>query len=162
MPKNKPKRSAPTIDMTAMCDVAFLLLTFFMQFFPDLIRNNHVKILETPLFRVRNKQKTIYCYSEEEKQDAIKVIGTKAEITRFKGLGEISPEEFGEFINENIKLSPVIIADDKEMSGLLEYYMGKNTQERQDFIIGNLRIEKDDVRELEVCSKAGICSIGQC
>jgi topoisomerase-4 subunit B len=129
--------------------IRLLLLTFFMQFFPDLIRNNHVKILETPLFRVRNKQKTIYCYSEEEKQAAIKLIGTKAEITRFKGLGEISPEEFGEFINENIKLSPVIIADDKEMSGLLEYYMGKNTQQRQDFIIDNLRIEKDDVRELE-------------
>ncbi|MES2621040.1 MAG: DNA topoisomerase IV subunit B [Bacteroidota bacterium] len=129
--------------------IRLLLLTFFMQFFPDLIRNNHVKILETPLFRVRNKQKTIYCYSEAEKQDAVKVIGAKAEITRFKGLGEISPDEFGEFINENIKLSPVIIADDKEMSGLLEYYMGKNTQERQDFIIGNLRIEKDDVRELE-------------
>jgi len=129
--------------------IRLLLLTFFMQFFPDLIRNNHVKILETPLFRVRNKQKTIYCYSEEEKQAAITVIGTKAEITRFKGLGEISPEEFGEFINENIKLSPVIIADDKEMSGLLEYYMGKNTQQRQDFIIDNLRIEKDDVRELE-------------
>ena len=133
--------------------IRLLLLTFFMQFFPDLIRNNHVKILETPLFRVRNKQKTIYCYSEEEKQAAIKVIGTKAEITRFKGLGEISPEEFGEFINENIKLSPVIIADDKEMSGLLEYYMGKNTPQRQDFIIENLRIEKDDVRELEVAEE---------
>jgi topoisomerase-4 subunit B len=133
--------------------IRLLLLTFFMQFFPDLIRNNHVKILETPLFRVRNKQKTIYCYSEEEKQAAIKVIGTKAEITRFKGLGEISPEEFGEFINENIKLSPVIIADDKEMSGLLEYYMGKNTPQRQDFIIDNLRIEKDDVRELEEASE---------
>jgi len=128
--------------------IRLLLLTFFMQFFPDLIRNNHVKILETPLFRVRNKQKTIYCYSEEEKQAAIEQIGTKAEITRFKGLGEISPEEFGEFINENIKLSPVIEVDDKQMKHLLEYYMGKNTPQRQDFIIDNLRVEKDDVREL--------------
>lgn len=128
--------------------IRLLLLTFFMQFFPDLIRNNHVKILETPLFRVRNKQKTIYCYSEEEKQAAIEQIGTKAEITRFKGLGEISPDEFGEFINENIKLSPVIEVEDKQMKSLLEYYMGKNTPQRQDFIIENLRIEKDDVREL--------------
>jgi len=128
--------------------IRLLLLTFFMQFFPDLIRNNHVKILETPLFRVRNKQKTIYCYTEEEKQAAIEQIGTKAEITRFKGLGEISPEEFGEFINENIKLSPVIEVEDKQMKHLLEYYMGKNTPQRQDFIIDNLRIEKDDVREL--------------
>jgi topoisomerase-4 subunit B len=128
--------------------IRLLLLTFFMQFFPDLIRNNHVKILETPLFRVRNKQKTIYCYTEEEKQAAIEQIGAKAEITRFKGLGEISPEEFGEFINENIKLSPVIEVEDKQMKHLLEYYMGKNTPQRQDFIIDNLRIEKDDVREL--------------
>ena len=128
--------------------IRLLLLTFFMQFFPDLIRNNHVKILETPLFRVRNKQKTIYCYTEEEKRAAIEQIGTKAEITRFKGLGEISPEEFGEFINENIKLSPVIEVEDKQMKHLLEYYMGKNTPQRQDFIIDNLRIEKDDVREL--------------
>ncbi len=128
--------------------IRLLLLTFFMQFFPDLIRNNHVKILETPLFRVRNKQKTIYCYTEEEKQAAIEQIGTKAEITRFKGLGEISPEEFGEFINDNIKLSPVIEVEDKQMKHLLEYYMGKNTPQRQDFIIDNLRIEKDDVREL--------------
>jgi topoisomerase-4 subunit B len=128
--------------------IRLLLLTFFMQFFPDLIRNNHVKILETPLFRVRNKQKTIYCYTEEEKQAAIEQIGAKAEITRFKGLGEISPEEFSEFINENIKLSPVIEVEDKQMKHLLEYYMGKNTPQRQDFIIDNLRIEKDDVREL--------------
>ncbi|MDB5282920.1 MAG: topoisomerase [Bacteroidota bacterium] len=125
--------------------IRLLLLTFFLQFFPDLVRNNHVKILETPLFRVRNKQKTIYCYSEEEKQAAIKTLNGKAEITRFKGLGEISPEEFGGFIGENIKLSPVIVEDKTKVEQVLEYYMGKNSQQRQDFIIENLRIEKDEV-----------------
>ncbi len=125
--------------------IRLLLLTFFLQFFPDLVRNNHVKILETPLFRVRNKQQTIYCYSEEEKQAAIKKLNGKAEITRFKGLGEISPEEFGKFIDENIKWSPVIVEDKTKIEQVLEYYMGKNTPQRQDFIIGNLRIEKDTV-----------------
>lgn len=127
--------------------IRLLLLTFFLQFFPDLVRNNHVKILETPLFRVRNKQRTIYCYSEEEKQAAIKELSGKVEITRFKGLGEISPEEFEEFINENIRLSPVIVEDKIKVEGLLEYFMGKNTEERQKFIIDNLRIEKDEVED---------------
>jgi len=127
--------------------IRLLLLTFFMQFFPDLVRNNHVKILETPLFRVRNKQKTIYCYNEEEKQAAIKELNGKVEITRFKGLGEISPEEFEGFIDENIRLSPVILEDKMKIENILEYYMGKNTDERQKFIIQNLRIEKDDAEE---------------
>lgn len=126
--------------------IRLLLLTFFLQFFPDLVRNGHVKILETPLFRVRNKQKTIYCYNEEEKQSAIKELNGKVEITRFKGLGEISPDEFGGFIGEDMRVSPVLV-DDKEIKGLLEYYMGKNTPQRQDFIIDNLRIEKDEVNE---------------
>ena len=123
--------------------IRLLILTFFLQFFPDLVRNDHVKILETPLFRVRNKQETIYCYNEDEKQAAIIKLKNKCEITRFKGLGEISPEEFEGFIGANIRLSPVIVKDDKDVKGLLDYYMGKNTQERQDFIISNLKIEKD-------------------
>ena len=123
--------------------IRLLILTFFLQFFPDLVRNDHVKILETPLFRVRNKQETIYCYNEDEKQAAITKLKNKCEITRFKGLGEISPEEFEGFIGANIRLSPVIVKDDKDVKGLLDYYMGKNTQERQDFIISNLKIEKD-------------------
>lgn len=127
--------------------IRLLLLTFFLQFFPDVVRNGHIKILETPLFRVRNKQKTIYCYNEEEKQAAIRELKGKAEITRFKGLGEISPEEFEDFIGENIRLSPVIV-EDKEIKKLLEYYMGKNTMERQEFIIENLRVEKDNVDEV--------------
>jgi topoisomerase-4 subunit B len=125
--------------------IRLLLLTFFLQFFPDMVRKEHVKILETPLFRVRNKQKTFYCYSEEEKQKAIKELNSKAEITRFKGLGEISPEEFEKFIGENIRLSPVIVEDRTKVETLLEYYMGKNTEDRQKFIIENLRVEKDDV-----------------
>jgi topoisomerase IV subunit B len=123
--------------------IRLLILTFFLQFFPDLVRNDHVKILETPLFRVRNKQETIYCYNESEKQAAITRLKGKCEITRFKGLGEISPDEFEGFIGEDIRLSPVIVKEDKDSKGLLEYYMGKNTQERQDFIIDNLRYEKD-------------------
>jgi len=126
--------------------IRLLILTFFLQFFPDMVRNGHVKILETPLFRVRNKKETIYCYDENEKQAAIEKLNHKCEITRFKGLGEISPEEFGGFIGEEIRLSPVIM-DDKEVKGLLDYYMGKNTQERQDFIIDNLKVEKDEVEE---------------
>ncbi|MFN8287889.1 MAG: DNA topoisomerase IV subunit B [Chitinophagales bacterium] len=125
--------------------IRLLLLTFFLQFFPDLVRNGHVKILETPLFRVRNKQKTIYCYSEEEKQAAIKELKGKAEITRFKGLGEISPEEFEGFIGEDMRVSPVIMEDKIKIEKLLEYYMGKNTEDRQRFIIDNLRVEKDVV-----------------
>ena len=127
--------------------IRLLILTFFLQFFPDLVKNGHVYILDTPLFRVRNKQKTIYCYSEEEKQAAIKQLGGKPEITRFKGLGEISPDEFGLFIGEDMRLDPIILKPDMSIRKLLEYYMGKNTMERQQFIISNLRIEKDAVLE---------------
>jgi len=123
--------------------IRLLMLTFFLQFFPDLVRNGHVYILETPLFRVRNKQETIYCYDETEKQEAIKKLGGKPEITRFKGLGEISPEEFGQFIGEDIRLQPVMIMPETHIQQILEYYMGKNTQQRQDFIINNLRMEID-------------------
>jgi topoisomerase-4 subunit B len=114
-----------------------------LQFFPDLIRNGHLYILETPLFRVRNKQKTIYCYSEEEKQKAIKELRGNPEITRFKGLGEISPSEFGGFIGEDIKLDPVTLSKGTSIAELLKYYMGKNTPDRQKFIIENLVVEKD-------------------
>ena len=123
--------------------IRLLLMTFFLQFFPDLVKNNHVHILETPLFRVRNKQETIYCYDENEKQEAIKKLGSKPEITRFKGLGEISPDEFGNFIGENIRLQPVMLLPDVHIQELLEYYMGKNTPSRQDFIIDNLKVELD-------------------
>ena len=127
--------------------IRLLILTFFLQFFPDLVKKGHVFVLETPLFRVRNKQKTIYCYDETEKQAAIKELGTKPEITRFKGLGEISPEEFGKFINADIKLDPVILEQGDHIQHLLEYYMGKNTQERQDFIINNLKVELDKAHD---------------
>ena len=127
--------------------IRLLLMTFFLQFFPDLVKQQHVYILETPLFRVRNKQETIYCYDEKEKQAAIKKLGSKPEITRFKGLGEISPEEFGKFISDDIRLQPVILEQGEHIQQLLEYYMGKNTQDRQEFIIENLRVEKDLVEE---------------
>ena len=127
--------------------IRLLILTFFLQFFPDLVKKGHVFVLETPLFRVRNKQKTIYCYNETEKQAAMKELGTKPEITRFKGLGEISPEEFGKFINADIKLAPVILEQGDHIQHLLEYYMGKNTQERQDFIINNLKVELDKAHD---------------
>lgn len=123
--------------------IRLLMMTFFLQFFPDLVKNGHLYILETPLFRVRNRQETIYCYSEEEKQHAMQKIGKKAEITRFKGLGEISPEEFEQFIGPDMRLEPIILRKDTTIPKLLEYYMGKNTPERQHFIIDNLRIEKD-------------------
>ena len=123
--------------------IRLLIFTFFLQFFPDLVKKGHVFVLETPLFRVRNKQKTIYCYDENEKQAAIKELGSKPEITRFKGLGEISPDEFGKFINADIKLDPVILEQGDHIQHLLEYYMGKNTQERQEFIIENLRADLD-------------------
>ncbi|MGN7723441.1 DNA topoisomerase IV subunit B [Chitinophaga sp. 22620] len=129
--------------------IRLLMLTFFLQFFPDLVKNGHVYILETPLFRVRNKQQTIYCYSEEEKQKAVRKLGSKPEITRFKGLGEISPEEFGQFIGDDMRKSPIIPSQDMPVPKMLEYYMGKNTQHRQDFIISNLRYEKDLVEEAE-------------
>src|SRR5688572_18362720 len=124
--------------------IRLLLMTFFLQFFPDLVKAGHVFILETPLFRVRNKKETIYCYSEAEKQAAMEKIGSKPEITRFKGLGEISPDEFGGFIGENIRLQPVLLHD-SHLQKLLEFYMGKNTPTRQEFIIDNLRIELDKV-----------------
>ncbi len=123
--------------------IRLLLMTFFLQFFPDLVKNGHVYILETPLFRVRNKQETIYCYDEGEKQAAVKKLGNKPEITRFKGLGEISPEEFGRFIGENIRLQPVMLLPEVHIQELLEYYMGKNSPSRQDFIIENLKVELD-------------------
>jgi len=119
-------------------------MTFFLQFFPDLVKNQHVYILQTPLFRVRNKQQTIYCYDEKEKQEAIKKLGSKPEITRFKGLGEISPDEFGRFIGSEMRLDPVMLLQDTHIQQLLEYYMGKNSQERQDFIIDNLKVEIDE------------------
>lgn len=124
--------------------IRLLLMTFFLQFFPDLVKAGHVFILETPLFRVRNKKQTIYCYSEEEKQQAMRTLGGKVEITRFKGLGEISPDEFGGFIGENIRLQPVLLHD-SNLHKILEFYMGKNTPTRQEFIIDNLRIELDKV-----------------
>ncbi len=127
--------------------IRLLLLTFFLQFFPDLVRENHLFILETPLFRVRDKQQTFYCYNEKEKQEAMKKLRGKPEITRFKGLGEISPDEFGAFIGEKIHLEPVLIQDNTSIDDILEYYMGKNTQERQEFIIGNLRFEIDAAQD---------------
>lgn len=123
--------------------IRLLMMTFFLQFFPDLVKRGHVYILETPLFRVRNKQETIYCYDETEKQAAVRKLGNKPEITRFKGLGEISPEEFGRFIGLDIRLQPVILEQGDHIQNLLEYYMGKNTMERQEFIIDNLKMEID-------------------
>ncbi len=128
--------------------IRLLLLTYFLQFFPDLVRRGHVYILETPLFRVRNKKETHYCYSEEEKQAAIQKLGGKPEITRFKGLGEISPDEFKTFIGEDMRLEPIILKKDTSIKDLLTFYMGKNTPDRQGFIINNLRIEKDLVEEV--------------
>lgn len=127
--------------------IRLLIMTFFLQFFPDLVRNGHMYILETPLFRVRNKQKTIYCYNEEEKQKAIAELKGKPEITRFKGLGEISPKEFEAFIGEQMRKVPVLLSKDSQIQKLLEYYMGKNTPQRQNFIIDNLVVEKDIVAE---------------
>jgi len=123
--------------------IRLLLMTFFLQFFPDLVKNGHVYILETPLFRVRNKQETIYCYNETEKQEATRKLGNKPETTRFKGLGEISPHEFARFISEDMKLQPVMLLPETHIQQLLEYYMGKNTPSRQDFIIDNLKVELD-------------------
>jgi len=127
--------------------IRLLLMTFFLQFFPDLVKNGHVYILETPLFRVRNKQETIYCYDETEKQAAIKKLGGKPEITRFKGLGEISPDEFARFIGPEMRIQPVLIMPETHIQQILEYYMGKNTQERQEFIINNLKVEVDLAEE---------------
>lgn len=125
--------------------IRLLLITFFLQFFPELIRKGHVYILQTPLFRVRNKQKTFYCYSDQERQNAIKKLKGKPEITRFKGLGEISPDEFKHFIGKDIRLDPVILKKHESVAQMLEFYMGKNTPDRQEFIIENLYVEKDEV-----------------
>ncbi|HEY9083595.1 MAG TPA: DNA topoisomerase IV subunit B [Vicingaceae bacterium] len=130
--------------------IRLLLITFFLSFFPDIIKNGHLYILDTPLFRVRDKSKTIYCYSEEERQNAMKELRGKPEITRFKGLGEISPNEFKHFIGKDIRLDPVIIGKNTPIQEMLEFYMGKNTPERQEFIIDNLKIEKDLAEELLV------------
>jgi topoisomerase-4 subunit B len=123
--------------------IRLLLMTFFLQFYPDLIRNGHLFILQTPLFRVRNKQKTNYCYSDEERKDAIDKLGPNPEITRFKGLGEISPDEFRHFIGATMRLDPVILSKDSPVNDLLSFYMGKNTPDRQGFIIDNLKVEED-------------------
>lgn len=123
--------------------IRLLLLTFFLQFFPDVVKNGHLFILQTPLFRVRNKKETIYCYSDMERQLAIQKLGAKPEITRFKGLGEISPDEFKNFIGRKMRLDPVTLTGETSLHGLLDYYMGKNTPERQEFIINNLRIEEE-------------------
>ncbi len=128
--------------------IRLLLMTFFLQFFPDLVKNDHLYILQTPLFRVRNKKETIYCYSDEERQRALIKLGKSAEITRFKGLGEISPDEFKHFIGEDIRLEPVMITKEAVVNELLGFYMGKNTPERQGFIIDNLKVEKDLVEEV--------------
>ena len=123
--------------------IRLLLMTFFLQFFPDLVKHEKVYVLETPLFRVRNKQETIYCYDENEKQGAIKKLGSKPEITRFKGLGEISPDEFAQFIGHGMRKQLMRLEQGDHIQQLLEYYMGKNTMERQEFIIANLRVELD-------------------
>jgi topoisomerase-4 subunit B len=128
--------------------IRLLMITFFLQFFPDLVRNGHLYILDTPLFRVRDKQQTFYCYSQTEKQQAIHKLKGKPEITRFKGLGEISPDEFIHFIGADIRLEPVLLSKDNSIDSILSYFMGKNTPERQDFIIDNLRVEKDIAEEI--------------
>lgn len=128
--------------------IRLLLITFFLQFFPELIKEGHLYILQTPLFRVRNKKETIYCYSDEERINAIEKLKPKPEITRFKGLGEISPDEFKHFIGQDIRLDPVMLDKAMSIEKLLEFYMGKNTPDRQDFIINNLKVELDTVEEL--------------
>ncbi|MEC8616567.1 MAG: DNA topoisomerase IV subunit B [Bacteroidota bacterium] len=127
--------------------IRLLLLTFFLRFFPDLVKKNHVFILQTPLFRVRNKKETRYCYSDEEKERALNDLGKNPEITRFKGLGEISPDEFKHFIGDDMRLEPVILTKDRSIEEILEFYMGKNTPDRQGFIIDNLKVEEDYFEE---------------
>ena len=129
--------------------IRLLLITFFLQFFPELVKEGHVYILETPLFRVRNKKETIYCYTNDERIEALSKLGKNPEITRFKGLGEISPNEFKYFIGENMRLDPVIVGGEAKIQDILKYYMGKNTPQRQEFIINNLKIEEDIEYELE-------------
>lgn len=132
--------------------IRLLLMTFFLQFFPDLVKQGHLYILETPLFRVRNKKETIYCYSEQEKQKAMNKLGANPEVTRFKGLGEISPDEFQQFIGKKIRLEPIRLRKDTHIKDVLSYYMGKNTAERQQFIIENLKVEADLEEETSVAA----------
>ena len=127
--------------------IRLLLITFFLQFFPEVIKEGHLYILQTPLFRVRNKKKTIYCYSDQEKRDALEELKPKPEITRFKGLGEISPNEFVHFIGDNIRLDPVMLDKQMSIEEMLSFYMGKNTPDRQEFIINNLKVELDVLEE---------------
>ena len=129
--------------------IRLLLITFFLQFFPDLVKNGHLYVLATPLFRVRDKKQTFYCYSDQERVDAINALKGKPEITRFKGLGEISPDEFKNFIGEDMRLEPVVIGKDKSVNDLLSFYMGKNTPDRQKFIIENLKIEESVIDVVE-------------
>ncbi len=133
--------------------IRLLLLTFFLQFFPDLVKQGHLYVLETPLFRVRNKKDSFYCFDEKEKQSAIKKLGANAEITRFKGLGEISPDEFGRFIGKDMRVIPIVLKKDGGVKEILEYYMGKNTPERQIHIVENLRIETDTIPVEEALSE---------
>tara|TARA_B100000795_G_scaffold37117_1_gene24474 strand:+ start:2484 stop:4337 length:1854 start_codon:yes stop_codon:yes gene_type:complete len=128
--------------------IRLLLITFFLQFFPEVIKEGHLYILQTPLFRVRNKKKTIYCYSDQEKRDALEELKPKPEITRFKGLGEISPDEFVHFIGENIRLDPVMLDKQMSIEEMLSFYMGKNTPDRQEFIINNLKVELDTIEDV--------------
>jgi len=141
--------------------IRLLLITFFLQFFPDLVKNGHLYILQTPLFRVRNKKETIYCYSEEEKGHAIRKLKGDPEITRFKGLGEISPNEFKHFIGKDIRLDPVIVGKESSLSEMLSFYMGKNSPERQEFIIENLVVEKDLVEDVEVQGEESVKEANQ-
>lgn len=134
--------------------IRLLMITFFLQFFPDLIKNGHLYILQTPLFRVRNKKETRYCYSEEERLKALNELGKNPEITRFKGLGEISPDEFKHFIGKDIRLEPVVIGKDSTINDLLEFYMGKNTPDRQTFILENLVVEDPDIDKKEILNDA--------
>jgi topoisomerase-4 subunit B len=128
--------------------IRLLLMNFFLQFYPELVKAGHVYILQTPLFRVRDKKETFYCYNDQERIDAINKLGAKAEITRFKGLGEISPDEFKHFIGKDMRLDQVHLHKEDALASLLRFYMGENTQDRQSFIIQNLRIEQDIEEEL--------------
>ena len=130
--------------------IRLLLLTFFLRFFPDLVKKKHVYILQTPLFRVRNKKETRYCYNDEERIKALKELGANPEITRFKGLGEISPDEFKHFIGEDMRLEPVLLNKDYTIEDILTFYMGKNTPDRQEFIINNLKVEEDLIQDEEL------------
>jgi topoisomerase-4 subunit B len=127
--------------------IRLLLITFFLQFFPDLVKKGHLYVLQTPLFRVRNKKETFYCYDSDEKRAALAKLGARAEITRFKGLGEISPDEFSYFIGDDMRIDPVVVGRDASLQDMLDFFMGKNTPDRQKFIIDNLRVDKDDVEE---------------